>query len=432
MKLLTTLVLLIISSFVCGQNSFTKAIIYKPDGSKIDCYIKNTTSESTQQVFNYSLENGGKTIQLDVNSISRVEFADGMILERHTVNLVIMNKPLLERRITDYEFEENKFNGDVMVEKIMTGPYSLYQFVDRHGFSHFYYTTNNDTKIEKLEYKIYVAEDSASHLPGYYKRGSDLVQKRDYRNQLLFLANNSGCEMKLTPEINRADYKLIHLVPVFKKINNCAGQAPQMNNKYVTSEPKLRITANAGAAATSLTIPNPNQTNYPGLQAESFSSSIGPLLGVSFELVPQKRQKNYVLSLDALYHSYSAKTDSLRPNSYTTGIGKFKFAAISFAPVIRFRLTKSIIAPFIEAGFSYRFLSKKEDNYYYKNSISGQERNREIFFGKSNTIGYLAGAGVDFKKFSIHARYTLPANRSTFHYSTIFVMAKFAVFGNTE
>ena len=123
-----------------------------------------------------------------------------------------------------------------------------------------------------------------------------------------------------------------------------------------------------------------------------------------------------------MYHSYKAETDSLRPNAYTTGFGYLKFSAFSISPIVRFRLTKTSIAPFIEAGFGYRILAKSEDYYYTKNSISSAENKREIFSGKSTSLSYLGGVGVDLKRFSIHARYALPSNKGNTYYSTIFLM----------
>lgn len=405
---------------VSAQNSFTKAVIHKSDGSKVDCFIKNVSDESTQQVFDYSLEKGGATIRIDATSITKVEFEDGMILEKHPVEVYVIIAPSINRRQSDYEFPENRLKGEMMVEKLITGSYSLYQFVDQHAHEHFFYKTKKDATLQRLEYKEYVNDVG------------EIVNKREYRSQLNFLAAEAGCGEKLEAQTGRAEYKRNAMILVFKKLNACLGENTEVNNKYLESKPLLRLTVNGGAAATSLTISDPSQSTYPGLTAESFSSNIGPLLGVSLEIVPQKRQKNYIVSLDVMYHSYAAKTDSLRPYSYLTGIGEFKFSSFSIAPSVRFRLTKNVIAPFLEAGFSYRFLSKTKDNYYTRNSISGEVKNREIFYGKSNTIGYLAGAGVDFKRFSIHARYTLPANRSAFHYSTIFIMAKFAILGKAE
>ena len=432
MKLLIFLNSLLISGTLLSQNAFTKAILYKTDGTKMDGYVKNTTFEGTQQVFDYANENGGKITRIDAGSLIKVEFADGMVLENHYLDLVILNIALLERRITDYEFPENKVSGWFMIEKIINGTNTLYQFVDKYNFSHFYYSTTADTAIQKLEYKVYVGQDSTSNLPGYYRSGSDLIQKRDYRNQLLYLAAKGGCEKKLTPEVNRTEYRLSDMISIFKKLNACYGEQSEVNNKYLTSKPKIRFTANAGIAATNLTVPSPNQTSYPGLKPESFSSKIGPLLGVSLEIVPQKRQKNYIVSFDALYHSYTAKTDSLHPNAYITGIGHIKFSAFSFSPSVRFRLTKSTIAPFIEAGIGYRFLSKNEDYYYIKNNISSSETRREIFGGKSNSLAYFGGAGVDFKRFSIHARYSIPGNKGNTYYSTIFLMGKFILSKKAE
>jgi len=420
MRLLTLSLFFFISLTASSQNAFTKAIIYKSDGSKIDCYIKNTTNESTQQVFEYSIEKGGAVTRIDAASVSKVEFEDGMILEKYTIDIYTINAMAINRKLADYEFPDNKFAGTVMVEKLITGTQSLYQFVDKYEYPHFFYKNSSAVNLEKLEYKEYTNDVG------------EFINKREFRSQLLFLASNAGCEKKLESLIGRTEYRLANMLSVFKALNGCLGEKSIVNNKYVTAKPGLRVTINGGLSATNLTIPDPNQSSYPGLTAESFSGSIGPLLGASLEIVPQKRQKNYTVSLDVLYHSYSAKTDSLRPYSYLTGIGEFKFSAFSLSPSVRFRLTKSLIAPCIEGGFSYRFLSKTKDYYYTHNSISGEEKKREIFTGKSNTIGYFAGAGVEFKKFSILARYTMAANSSAFHYNTIFVMAKFAVLGSDK
>jgi hypothetical protein len=420
MRLFNFFLFLFISISAASQNAFTKAVIYKSDGSKIDCYIKNISDESTQQVFEYSIEKGGAITKIDAASLSKIEFEDGMILEKYPIDIYVINTKSITRRQEDYEFPENKLTASVMVEKLISGTHSLYQYIDKFSFSHFFYKVPGSTTIEKLVFKEYVNDNT------------EIINKREFRNQLQFLASNAGCEKKLEPLISRTEYKLSNMIAVFKGLNECAGEKSVINNKYISAKPVIRITVNGGLSATSLTIPDPNQSTYPGLTAEAFSSSLGLLLGASIELVPQKRQKNYVVSLDLLYNSYSAETDSLRPNSYITGIGKFKFSAFSASPVVRFRLTKNQVAPFVEFGFSIRTLSQKEDNYYYRNSIANTQTNKDIFTGKSNTAGYLGGAGVDLKRISFHARYTLPANRSTVHYSTIFIMAKFAILGKAE
>jgi hypothetical protein len=420
MKLLSLFFFFIISVVTSAQNAFTKAVIYKTDGNKIDCYIKNITDESTQQVFEYAMQPGGATTKIDAASLTKVEFTDGMILEKHPIEIYVISTKAITRRQSDYEFPENKFTAPVMVEKLISGTHSLYQFVDKYAFSHFFYTLSGGTSLERLVYKEYVSDNG------------EIINKREFRSQIQFLASNTGCEKKMEPLIGRTEYKLSNMITVFKGLNECAGEKSVVNNKYLRTKPVIRLTVNGGLSATNLTIPDPSPSIYPGLTAEAFSSSIGPLFGASVELVPQKRQKNYIVSLDLLYHSYSAKTDSLRPNSYITGIGKFKFTALSASPVVRFRLTKSKVAPFVELGFSIRTLSKKEDNYYYRNSIANTQTNKEIFYGKSNTIGYLGGVGIDLKRISFHARYTMPANRSTVHYSTIFIMAKFAILGKDE
>jgi hypothetical protein len=429
MKAAALLIFTFIYSGSFSQKKFIKATLYKSDGSILECFIKNTAAESTQQQFEYTTEPSGKTTVIHAADINSISFEDGMLLEKHYLDLVVMDINPLERRIEDYEYPERRVTGWFMVEKIMTGPVSLFQFTDKYQFPHFFYKTSSDSSIQKLEYKVYVAPDTSVKPVQYYAKGLDLIYKRNYRNQILFLASNAGCGKKVDEDVNRLDYKLPGMIAVFKKINNCSGTVVNVHNKYLLTKPAIRFTVNGGAAATSLTIPSPSQSRYPGLTADAFSGSVSPLIGVSLEIVPQKRQQNYVVSLDLLYHSYSAKTDSLHPSSYITSVGQLKFSAFSISPSVRFRLTKSEIAPFLEFGAGLRQLASGKDYFYYRNSISGFSDKISIFQGKTGSMGLLGGGGIDFKKFSLHARYTMPAGKSSTYYSTVFLMGKFILAG---
>jgi hypothetical protein len=406
---------LIISGY--SQSNFTKAVLFKGDGSKIDCYIKNTTNEETQQLFDYALEKNGKTTVIKANELSKIEFEDGMVLELHFIRIISMNTSILNRRLANYEARENKVNDLFMVERLIKGPYTLYQFVDKYGFAHFFYKTSADSVIQKLEYKEYVDESA------------NVINKREFRNQILFLATTAGCEKDLSALIERTEYKLQHMIAVFKKLNACAGTSSEVSNKYIRSGSAMRITVNAGAAVTNLTTQTLNALAYQGLTEDAFSTRISALVGASLEFVPKKRRKNYVASLDVLFHSYSGTTDSLHPTTYITTIGKFKFSAFSFSPIIRFRIGHKSILPFLEAGVSYRTLSKKEDEYYTRNTISGATTKSPIFQGKSNSFAALGGAGVEFGRFSVHARYSFPIQKAGTYYSTIFLTGKVALFG---
>jgi hypothetical protein len=417
MKPLSLLIFLLIIISSHAQQSFTKAVLYKGDGSKTDCYIKSTIYEGTQQMFEYAMEKGGKTSTIDAGGLNKVEFEDGMVLERHFIRITSMSTSILNRRLADYEAPDHQESNWFMIERVISGSYTLYQFIDKYSFSHFFYKTLQDTVIQQLEYKEYVDDNSS------------LINKREFRNQLLFLTATTVCEQKLSALIERIEYRLQHFISVFKKLNACAGEQSEVSNRYINPKPIIRFTVSGGITATRLSTTTPNPAFYPGLTKDAFSSSISPLFGASLEVVPRKRQKNYAASLDILFHSYAAKTDSLHPSSYQTAIGKIKFSAFSFSPVIRFKLTQKSVAPFIEAGASFRLLSKNGDEYYIRNSISGSETRMPIFTGKSNSFAFLAGAGVEFKRFSIHARYSFPSSKSSTYYSTIFFMGKFKLFG---
>jgi len=218
MRLFNLILFLFISAAALAQNAFTKAVIYKSDGSKIECYIKNITDESTQQVFEYALEKGGATTKIDAASLSKVEFEDGMILEKHPIDIYVIGTKPITRRQSDYEFPENKLAVPVMVEKLISGTQSLYQFIDKYAFSHFFYKVSGNTALEKLVYKEYVDDNG------------EIINKREFRNQLQFLSANAGCEKKMESLINRTEYKLSNMIAVFKGLNECAGEKSQVNN----------------------------------------------------------------------------------------------------------------------------------------------------------------------------------------------------------
>jgi hypothetical protein len=56
----------------------------------------------------------------------------------------------------------------------------------------------------------------------YATEASVIVNKREFRNQLLFLATNAGCTDKLNTLVDNIEYRFSDMVAVFKNINSCA------------------------------------------------------------------------------------------------------------------------------------------------------------------------------------------------------------------
>ena len=411
MRLLSTIFIMFLVSNLIAQSNFTKAIIYKADNSRLDCFIKNTTYEGTQQVFEYTMEKGGALKTVRSEEISKVEFEDGMILERYFIKFTTMNLPFISRRKANYLAPENNFSGWYMLEKILAGSLNLYLYIDKYEFSHFYYKYTSDSLVQKLEHQVYTTDE-----------GDTIVNNTAFRNDLYFQAVSAGCNEKLLGEINRVEYKQASLIPVFKKINQCMGSTATASNASYANKSTLRVGVVGGISATNLTMARLNPGLYPGFDPKLFSSQVSPILGVSVEIVPGKRQKNYIVSVDALYHNYKAETDSIHPNIYTTTIGYIKFSSLNISPMVRFRLTNKEVTPFIEGGLSIRLILDKEDYYLIRTNVDVK---KPIFGNKGSSQAFVGGVGVDLKRFTIHVRYSLAARKSSTYYNTIFVMGKF-------
>lgn len=398
-----------------AQDNFTKATVFQTGGSRTDCFVRNWSYEGTPQSFAYCLQKGESTRPLELASVEAIEFEDGLRLEKHMIRFFQFNAATVNRKKADYETETNQVSGAYLVERMLQGSYSLYRFVDKYGYAHFYYRLASESQLQPLEFREFV-DDNAT-----------IINKHEYRNQLMYLATSSSCEKKLAAQIERTDYRDQQLVKLFRQFNSCAGSAVTENKSAAGAKAVLRLSVAAGLAATSLTTNPPNPSNYPGLSNNAFSSKLGPLAAVAIELIPPSRQQNYLAGLEIIYHSYSAATDSLRPNTYLTGIGRMRFSALNIMPVVRFRLSKKPAKPFLEAGASARFLSKQTDDYAVHNSISGTVTHTPIFTGRSSTLGLMGGAGVEIKRFSVHARYLFPVQKASTYYSNILLMLQYAL-----
>src|SRR6266496_4195147 len=140
--------------FSSAQN-FSKAKIYTKSNTTIDCYIKNANYEGTPQKLSYSLTNGGNLSSITANEINKVEFEDGTIYENHFINVPVILENYIDRRLINYKVEANNFKGNALVEKIISGPVSFYQFIDKFTFPHFFYSTSSDPEIVLLPYVTY-------------------------------------------------------------------------------------------------------------------------------------------------------------------------------------------------------------------------------------------------------------------------------------
>jgi hypothetical protein len=414
MRSISCLLLLIFCHQLCKAQNFSKAKIYTKKNSVIECFIKNTTYEGTPQKFSYTLTKEAALKTISAGEIQKVELEDGIIYENYYINVPVMSKDYLDRKEADYNFAENTLKAPVLVEKLITGPMALYQFVDRFGYPHFFYHTASDSSIVLLPYKTFLSDSG------------EIKYDQSYKNLLAFLFQQYDCKRSLTIQLDILQYTLNPMLRLFKGINSCAGQTVEANSDLYNKHVKPEIAVMAGIASTALHFAIYNEYLFPGLSENAFSNSTSALIGISISLVPRKIVKNYRASFELFYHSYKSETDSIHYNSYTTGKGRIKFSMLSLSPNLCFFLSRNNIKPFIEGGFVISKIVSKEDRYEYY--ASGTKYSFPIFKNKGTDFMALAGIGINFSRIVVGLRYQLSIIRSATYYNFLSATVKATLF----
>ncbi|HEU4901565.1 MAG TPA: hypothetical protein VFT06_02210, partial [Flavisolibacter sp.] len=211
MKTLLTAFYSFCALLVFAQANRTEGKIYQSDKKIIPAFFYLKSLEGTPQQFSYSLTAEEERNTLTADGAEKIELQDGTIYESYFISVPVLANDYLSRSKTDYEADVNNFQGQAFVERIMDGSISFYQFVDRYGFSHFFYRLAADTSVTLLRNKTYVLE------------GGRVEYDMAYKNQLSFLASKY-CPVA-PPEIDRLAYDLKPMINVITALNTCAGSA---------------------------------------------------------------------------------------------------------------------------------------------------------------------------------------------------------------
>ena len=403
-----------IAIFFCylsgSSQNFSRAKITTSRNETIECFIKNTTYEGTPQIFSYSLTMDGQLVSIRGTEVNKIEFENGAIYEKHSINVPVIFYDYLERNMAQYDVEANYLKGYRIVEKLISGPVDLYQFIDSFQHSHFFYYTQSDSEIVLLPYKTYV-DNTVIHYDNNYK------------NLLIFLSTLNQCGKSSLTRIENSKYSVDDMIRIFKEINRCAGLTVKSNNPiYSQHGQQIRFGILGGLSLTSLHYKAVNGF-YPGLTENSFPNSTMPMIGVYIDILPVKKIRNYLMTLELYYHMYKSETDSIKANPFTSSIGFVKFSTCNFSPNARFFL-KNVkkVKPFLEGGINISAILSKEDHY---DSYSGSQKSSFPIFGdKGMDVMLGAGGGLDFNKFSASLRYQFSVTNTTSYYNFLSLLAK--------
>ena len=346
------------------------------DKTIVNAIFHLKASEGTPQQLNYSTAD--EVINtIDATNAERIELKDGTVYESHFIAVPVLAKDYLSRSKADYA-AENMFQGLAFVERIIDGNIALYRFVDRYGFSHFFYKRSADTTIMLLRNQSYVEQGTIEY-------------DQAYKNQVLFL-RQKVCTSN-SPNVDRLDYSLQPMMKTFAALNACTGSVTNTS----TFLEKQKATVNPGLLGGILST---------ALGLKTYHRSLNPTLGAFLDITPGKGYKNYKVSIEAGYQRFDQKEDSLiYPISHSQA--RAKFSVLNLNLLARFYVNPRQQRLFVEVGPNFNCAFEHTVTTETKDVVLNTVKTSRSEGGSLFYYGLTGGVGYDLQRLSLQARFGL-------------------------
>ncbi len=159
-----------------------------------------------------------------------------------------------------------------------------------------------------------------------------------------------------------------------------------------------------------------NKVRFSGLsstevQDATLDYEFSPTLGLAFENFINPKRKTWAIYFESAISQYKTNHTMLSPSDLATnpvnGAGKWeyniKLAYLKVGTMMRYYFPKKAIKPFLGAGFSYGLGGGTIDASILRASAISQPQLSKIKV--TNRYGFMVGAGVLYKNFSLEARF---------------------------
>jgi hypothetical protein len=398
-KRLSGLTALLFSISVQAQLPTARATIVSNDGQSTRSEIRLTTDERTPQ--NFTIVNpGGKEVLLDRSMIKSLAFIDGDIYERFFIDIAVMVKNLQDRDRIDYKEPKYRQKGEYLVERLMKGPVSLYQFIDEYHFIHFFYKLRTDSVL------TYLPNES-------YGQDGELHQDQSYRNLIQFLWTSNRCEGNADKLYSNLGYISRDMLKTFQKLNSCMGMEVDIAGYQNRKKPILSFGAFAGGTF----------YKYKKSGNLKYTGSLNPTLGIFMDILPGKEVKNYAVHIDLSYQSGETSSNTVTENLYSIQ-QRYKLHVLALDPYIHFYLQKQPQGVYLLAGIHFGYLLKPSTSFTSHQDPLGYSYVSVNDMASQMQLMALGGIGYRVGPAFIQGYYAIPAFGDMPSYLSI--TAKFA------
>jgi len=366
------IILFFIASISFAQIQFEKGYIITKDNKRVEGFIKNMNWKDNPTEISYKIKPSDKPIKADVTNIKEFALDHNFKYVSANVKVDLVNKPTVG---TQNELDPVWTKANLFLKVILEGKATLYQY-----------------KIGKVERYFYSLSDSVINFLTYKQihKASTLIKNNDFRQQLWdrLRLPKSTWEMMKTIDYNETELK------EYFKVYNGSFPEPIVEAK---GQPKklyfnLKATPGVNFSSANLSVDEVGEED-PKL---NFGSKAGLRFGLEAELIIPFNNYRWGILFEPTFQSY--KSDAAFATKPTT----ISYNTIEFPIGLRYYIyvtdnSKVFFNAFYIPSSAINMDSKIQ---YY--SISQADRPKITIETASN---YALGAGYEFSKFSVEARY---------------------------
>lgn len=382
------------SNYVFCQKKFLPGYIISLKGDTAKGFIDYQNWDKSPKRITFSTSQNGKAVSYKPNDIEKFSVAD----ELYVSAIVETDNSL--RDVTELSNnEELKLQRDTaFLQTLMQDEKSLYRFKPNVGVEHFFIGKSENP--EWLVYKLFLKEQSD---------GKTIVAANTgYMSQVLDYLGKCSTVQK---EISEIKYERNSLQSIFKSYSKCIGS--KMPNEKKPEKAIFETGLLAGISNTKLNFTKTENVDnsFRTISNADYSTSTNFSGGIYLNIVFPQQNKKFSLYNELLYSTFNVEgtySEDYSFDYYGNYYNRIGFSYLKLNTMFRYYLPVASIRVFINAGMSngltiQHTLYQKEDSRFIT-TITQNETSQSLNNYRSHEEGFLLGAGVQKKRFSLNLR----------------------------
>lgn len=367
--------LLLTIFFYCGiinaQISFEKGYFILNNGTKVDCFIKNSDWKNNPTDFKYKKQISDTEYQTEtISNVQEFSMDNFTTFKKFKVKIDRSSDDLEKISQTGKPVWEDK---TLFLRTLVQGEATLYSFTEDNLIRYFYETKN--IPLEQLVHLKYIQLTDG-------KSSENLEENNYFRQQLHNNVRSANTEDR---DIEKLKYKKSDLIKYFIHYNNIETNTTTTKELSKTTKGFIAFKITPEISLISLTM---NDGDAPS-QDVKMDGTTNFKIGLELEYVLPFNKNKWSLFLNPAYQKYSNTKTYSKPGAFanspqTVRAAEIKYTSIQFPVGLRHYLFMNANSKiFINAAYSFDISGKASIS--FDNNVTNESKSGSNFaFG----IGY--------------------------------------------